>query len=389
MRDYCSEDKKVNNMSKKLEKLHSLVPIHLLEQGAQQQIYNALDLDFLIKLAVMPDCHKGYTLPIGGVALLDNVISPEYVGYDIGCGMCFILTRLKADKFFNNKKKKIKFFDEIYKRIPVGFNSGDKQHRYKRFKNASGDKDLANKVEDRIYIQLGTLGGGNHFIEVGVNTEGYITVTIHSGSRNPGHSIASYYMKLSKHVDAHLPKGFLDLKSECGQQYLHDMNYALDYALENRTIMMRCILDMLGYNNHEINVLTDQHMINENHNHAIVNANEVLHRKGATPAHKGQIGIIPGSMKSGVYITEGLGNEEYLCSASHGAGRKLSRTDAKAQIKLDRFKEQMSGIIAKVGKSTIDEAPDAYKDLHKIIKEQEGIVIKAIDYTEPIINVKG
>jgi tRNA-splicing ligase RtcB len=373
----------------KLDKLSTLIPLHELEQSAQGQIYDALDLEFLIKLAVMPDCHTGYTLPIGGVALLDNVISPEYVGYDIGCGMCFILTRLKAIEIFKNERKKIKFFDEVYKRIPVGFNSSSKSRLFRDFNTASGNGDLATKVKDRIYIQLGTLGSGNHFIEIGSNLEGYITVTIHSGSRNPGHSIASYYMNLSKHVDVHLPKGFLDLRSECGQQYLHDMNYALDYALENRTVMMRCILGMLGYNGHEIDVLVNQHMVNENHNHAVVEGTNVLHRKGATPAEKGQVGIIPGSMKTGVYVTEGLGNADYLNSASHGAGRKMSRTKAKQVIKMDRFEEQMNGIVAKVDRKTRDEAPDAYKDLHAVIKKQEGIVINTTDYAQPVIVVKG
>ena len=177
-------------MSKKLDKLRSLIPVHELEHSAQSQIYEALALDFLIKLAVMPDCHTGYTLPIGGVALLDNVISPEYVGYDIGCGMCFIATRILASKFFKNEKKKLKLFDEIYRRIPVGFNSRKQGRIYRDFKNASGNQGLADKVHAKVYIQLGTLGGGNHFIEIGVNRKGYITVTIHSGSRNPGHSIA-------------------------------------------------------------------------------------------------------------------------------------------------------------------------------------------------------
>lgn len=373
----------------KLDKLSTLIPIHLLEQGAQQQIYDALALEFLIKLAVMPDCHTGYTLPIGGVALLDNVISPEYVGYDVGCGMCYILTRLEAKKVFKHWKKKIKIFDTLYQKIPVGFNSRETGLVYYAFKSASGDKNLNEKVGAKLNIQLGTLGGGNHFIEIGENMEGYVTITIHSGSRNIGHSIATYYMRLSKQVDKDLPKGFLHLNGEYGQQYLQDMNFALEYALENRKVMMREVLSLLNFNHHEAGTLIDHHMINENHNHAVVEGTHVLHRKGATPADKGQIGIIPGSMKTGVYITEGLGNEEYLSSASHGAGRKMSRKKAKEYVTLSRFEEQMKDIVAKVGKSTFDEAPDAYKDLHAVIKEQENIVIKTIDYATPLINVKG
>jgi len=196
-------------------------------------------------------------------------------------------------------------------------------------------------------------------------------------------------MKLSRKADSDIPQGFLHLNSEAGQQYLSDMNFALDYALENRRVMMKEVLSLFGYNSHEINNLIHTHMVNENHNHAIINSDKVLHRKGATPAEKGQIGIIPGSMKSGVYVTEGLGNEEYLSSSSHGAGRKMSRTKAKEAITMDRFEKQMHGIIAKIEKSTRDEAPDAYKDLSKVIKSQEGIVIKTIDHSTPLINVKG
>lgn len=373
----------------KLEKLRTLIPMHELEIDAQNQIYDALKLDFLIKLAIMPDCHTGYSLPIGGVALLDSVISPGYVGYDIGCGMCYIPTRIVGGSFFKRERKKVQIFKEIYKKIPVGFTWREKGLSYNDFKSASNNKELNEKVESRLFVQLGTLGGGNHFIEIGEDREGYLAITIHSGSRNMGHSIASYYMKLSKHVDKDLPNGFLYLNGDLGQQYLRDMNFALEYALENRKIMMKSVLSILGYNSHEINTLINHHMVNENHNHAIVDGNIVLHRKGATPADKGQIGIIPGNMKAGVYVTEGLGNEEYLSSASHGAGRKMSRKKAKDAIKMDRFRNQMNGIVAKVTHATKDEAPDAYKDLHKVIKDQEGVVIKTIDFIKPLINVKG
>jgi len=377
-------------MSKTREKLRSLIQIELLEQSAQQQIYNALALDFLLLLAVMPDCHTGYLLPIGGVALLDNVISPGYVGYDIGCGMCYILTDILASKFFKRHKTKLKMFNDIYDSIPVGFNSRQHSVPYPSFSSASKNKDLNKKVEGRLWIQLGTLGSGNHFVEIGENTDGYVTITIHSGSRNIGHSIASYHMKASKIIDKHLPNGFLDLNSDHGQAYLQDMNYALDYALENRKIMMQHVLDLFGYKKHEINRMITKDMVNENHNHATVDpGGHVLHRKGATPAEEGQIGIIPGSMKSGVYITEGLGNPHYLNSASHGAGRKMRRKEAKEKVTMERFKKQMDGIVAKVEHSTKDESPDAYKNLHDVVKEQEGIVIKTIDYTSPIINVKG
>jgi tRNA-splicing ligase RtcB (3'-phosphate/5'-hydroxy nucleic acid ligase) len=373
-----------------LAKLRSLIPIHELELDAQNQVYEALRLEFLLLLALMPDCHTGYSLPIGGVALLDSVISPGYVGYDIGCGMCYIVTKILAKDFFKRKGKALKIFEQIYKEIPVGFDSRDKGLEYYDFKSASGDKQLDERVASRIFIQLGTLGGGNHFIEIGENLEGFLAITIHSGSRNIGHSIASVHMEVSKLVDVDLPKGFLHLRSGYGQEYLKDMNFALEYALENRKVMMRTVLFILGFSSSEVDDLIKNHMVNENHNHAIVQDDgSVLHRKGATPADKEQIGIIPGNMKDGVYVTEGLGNEEYLSSSSHGAGRKMSRGKAKKSINMERFRGQMSGIVAKIAHETKDEAPDAYKNVHDVIKKQEGVVIKTIDYVKPLINIKG
>jgi len=236
-----------------------------------------------------------------------------------------------------------------------------------------------------LYVQLGTLGGGNHFIELGKNRVGNLCITIHSGSRNPGHSIATYYMRLSKNIDKNLPNGFLNLDGEIGQAYLKDMEFAQDYALENRKIMMKKVLDILGLSWNQYK----RKMVNENHNHAIVTEDGVLHRKGATPADKGQIGIIPGNMKDGVYVTIGLGNEEYLSSASHGAGRTMSRTKIKEMVTLSDFCDSMVGIIAKVEKSTIDESCFAYKDLDVVIGMQEGIVIDIVDKVKPLVNVKG
>lgn len=371
------------------EKLKTLIPLEKLEYEAQQQIYNALNLDFLVKLAIMPDCHTGYTLPIGGVALLDGVISPVYVGYDIGCGMCNVILPVKARELLKTKKIKTKILNEIYDIIPVGLaierrNPVD----YFEFKSASSNKDLNKKVNKKLYNQLGTLGSGNHFIEIGEDFFGDVVITIHSGSRNIGWSIAQYYMNLSKLVDVDLPSGFLSLYSEYGQQYLHDLNFALNYALENRKTMMWEVLMILGLSTSQAYEAMNN-MVNENHNHAVVTDNHVLHRKGATPAEKDQIGIIPGSMKAGVYITKGLGNEDYLKSASHGAGRKMSRKKAKEKIDLNYVKKQMKGIVAKIDKNILDEAPDAYKDLEEVINMQEDIVIKTINFIKPLINVKG
>jgi len=220
----------------------------------------------------------------------------------------------------------------------------------------------------------------NHFIEIGENLKGKITITLHSGSRKTGHLICTYYMGRADLVDKDLPNGFLHIDSDTGKQYIQDLNYCLDYALENRKKMLEEILKIM-----KLPVSLMNKMINENHNHAVLKDGLVLHRKGATPADKNQLGVIPGNMRDGVYITEGLGNEEYLSSASHGAGRKYSRSKAKQKLDMDIFKKQMHGIICVCDENILDECPDAYKKIENVIKMQEGIVVKVIDYSKPLI----
>lgn len=359
----------------------SLIPEDLIDEGAKEQIRNALKLEFLKKLVIMPDVHTGYSLPIGGVALLDDVVSPDYVGYDIGCGMCCGVYDVPASEILKTDFQKDKIFKDIYLKIPTGMKSARDKRDYETFKSGVGDRNLNKAVNEKIPVQLGTLGSGNHFIELGAAKDGRFAVTIHSGSRNMGHSIAGYYMKRAREK-SELPDGFFALKSDLGQAYLRDMQFALEYALANRLHMFRIVENILGLEPHNS-------IINETHNHALIESNGVLHRKGATPAQEGQLGVIPGNMRDGVYITTGLGNSEYLCSASHGAGRVLGRNQAKKVLRLDYFKQQMKGVKAKIDNSTLEEAPDAYKNIHEVIKLQDGIVVKVLDHITPIINIKG
>lgn len=167
------------------------------------------------------------------------------------------------------------------------------------------------------------------------------------------------------------------------------MEYMLNYALKNRKYMMKEILkNIIGFSDYTIQDIFDHTLINENHNHAILRHDEVLHRKGATPAKLGQYGVIPGNMRDGVYITLGLGNEKYLFSASHGAGRKMSRKKAKAECSYEKMVEYMNGKVANISESILDESPDAYKDINTIIKRQEGVVIQVLDKITSEINIK-
>lgn len=373
-------------------KLVSLIPLSELEDEAISQIENCLQKPFLIKLAVMPDCHAGYDLPIGGVALLDGVISPSYVGFDIGCGVSHYHLDRRASSI--TKKEYEDIYREIKEKIPHGegkerVHSADIGYT---FPNASnGPKEYVDRIREKLDFQCGTLGGGNHFLELGESTEtGNLCVTIHSGSRNPGHTVCTHYMKLAKEINTGLPDGFLKLNSDLGQAYLIDMVYMLEFALDNRKRMMRDVLLILNCGSIEERLNNPIDFINLNHNHAVVNHDgTVLHRKGATPAGARQLGIIPGNMRDGVAITEGLGNQEYLLSASHGAGRKMSRSKAFQNLDLEKFKEEMNGIISSTDVNILDESPSAYKDFDHVLSLQEGKVINIIDRVKPIINIKG
>jgi len=365
-----------------LDKLETLIPLEDLEESAVDQIHTALAQPFLKKLVIMPDCHTGYDLPIGAIALLDGVISPSYVGYDIGCGMCSVVTDLKAADL--DHRARTDLFDRIYKAIPCGVGGYHEGRKDETFTSASGSNKLDDRVSSRLNSQMGTLGGGNHFIELGENKEGFLSITIHSGSRNPGWVTAQYWMDFAK-ADPEFDGGFLRLDSSNGRAYVEDMNYFLLYALENRLRMMAVTIGVVEGKAQA----GSSAIINENHNHAAVQGSDVLHRKGATPAEQGVLGVIPGTMRDGVYITKGLGNEQYLSSASHGAGRRMSRTQAKQEIKIEDHRAAVKGIVCRTDRKVLDESPDAYKNVHEVVKAQEGIVVEVLDHAKPIVNVKG
>jgi len=349
-----------------INKIKWLIPEEEVEQGAIEQIYNVAQMDMVKKMAIMPDVHQGYDMPIGGVALLDNHISPSFVGYDIGCGMCYVDTGLPVEDIFPDEREKVHIFDSIYDEIPMGVGG-----------TASEDKKLQKIVDAKIISQLGSLGSGNHFIEIGKTEADTVSITIHSGSRGAGWQTAQYYMKISKDSG-----GILNLDSDSGKAYLKDMNFFLNYALANRSAMMKSIIKILGENWDKFK----EGMINKTHNHAEITEDGVLHRKGATS--KDELGVIPGNMRDGAWVVRGLGNDEYLNSSSHGAGRRMSRTKAKQLTSMDKFIKSMDGIVAKIHKKTLDESPYAYKDIETVISRQEGVVIEVIDIAKPIINIK-
>ena len=362
----------------------------IIDPKAINQMYEALDCGFAVQAALMPDAHLGYSLPIGGVVATRSKVVPAWVGYDIGCGVCAVRTTFDA---FKVGLWADEIMGEVYKKVPVGFSHRSKDKPLVSGSYAEGIP-CTTWFKEMFYekggmSQLGTLGGGNHFIEIGVGQDETVWIVIHSGSRNVGHSTASHYMALAANSDR--PKegnfGFEDC-SQKGEDYIKDLSFCLEFALLNRQhIAWQTAAAIREYvSGHAI----PDSLINRNHNHAEYDTDIGLwvHRKGATHAKEGMQGVIPGNMRDGSYIVKGRGNADSLFSSSHGAGRRLGRAAAKREITIEEFKIAMDGIKAKVGMDTLDEAPMAYKGIDEVMSYQEDLV-KVIQHISPIINIKG
>lgn len=355
------------------------------------QFYDALKQEWAVRGALMPDAHLGYSLPIGGVVATDGVISPAYVGYDIGCGMCALKVEGVTSQDIRAHSEAI--FRGIYGSIPTGFsiNRTEAPHatNLKHEDLTPVASDIA--LSKNWLSALGSLGGGNHFIEIGATEEGEVWIVIHSGSRGVGHGIATHYMKLASNSrKAKEGHHVLSVSSEMGQAYINDMNWTLQYALDNRAEMMRRVLAEIAFATKKVQnpyPLRPDTMINRNHNHATERDGLWIHRKGATHAEKGMLGVIPGNMRDGSFIVRGLGNPESLYSSSHGAGRVLGRKQAKEQLDVGVFHQQMEGVTALVNESTLDESPDAYKNIWEVMLLQKDLV-EVVAHIMPLINIK-
>ena len=399
------------------------IPIKLwldnIEEGALQQAKNLANLPFASKwISIMPDSHQGFGMPIGGIMATKGVIVPNAVGVDIGCGMCAVETSLT--EIDQDILKKI--MGEIRKVIPVGFghhkekqdeslmpqgvgkrlNPLDLESRDRKFESCLPDQPDQYPIVEREYknalTQIGTLGGGNHFIEIQKGSDGYIWIMVHSGSRNFGLKIADYYNKkaieLNEKWHSQVPKewqlAFLPIESEEGQAYLREMNYAVEFALANRKLMMDRIKDIFEA---ETGLCDYNEIINIAHNYASLEnhfgENVWVHRKGATLARYGTIGIIPGSMGTKSYIVEGLGNKDSFESCSHGAGRKMGRKEAVRTLNLEEEQKKMKGILGGPrNQNDLEEAPGAYKEIDEVMENQKDLVKIKIEL-KPLAVVKG
>ena len=356
-----------------------------IDGKALSQFFDGLKQDFAVRGALMPDAHAGYALPIGAVVATEGVVVPAWVGYDIGCGMCALRLDVGAEDIRANARA---IFDQIYRDIPTGFRHNDKSEGWAAGEKLERTAVVQQQIDDGALRQLGSLGSGNHFIEIGEDEAGVAWVVIHSGSRNVGHKTATHYMKLAsgdgKAREDHLP---LRVDSADGAAYVADLSFCLEFALENRRRMMARVVDAVR--RHVGRCEGDWGgLINRNHNHAEPKDGLWIHRKGATHAEAGMMGVIPGNMRDGSFIVRGKGNPDALWSSSHGAGRVLGRKQAKETLALDDFTETMAGVVAKVDMDTLDESPFAYKSIFEVMAAQADLV-EVVAHIRPIINIKG
>lgn len=356
----------------------------VLEQGALDQFESAMNQPFTVQGALMPDAHQGYSLPIGAVVATDGVVLPSWVGYDIGCGMCALPTTFSEHEVREHAQE---IFDGIYRAIPTGFSHNARDTDWIDEPGIPRTQFLKERFAKDGLRQLGSLGGGHHFIEIGVDQLGVVWIVIHSGSRGIGHATATHYMRMAsgdgKAREGHY--GF-STSSQDGRDYWIDMQFCLHFALKNRKEMIRRVEDVLM--KHCSGTGNWRSLINRNHNHAEYKGGLIIHRKGATHAEYGMEGVIPGNMRDGSFIVRGLGNPDALWSSSHGAGRVLGRKQAKATLNMEDFADTMHGVTALVTPDTLDEAPFAYKDIHDVMRQQASLV-EVVAHVKPIINVKG
>ena len=374
-----------------------------LEESCLEQAYHLSQLPFLHKwVCLMPDTHTGKGMPIGGVIAAKDVIIPNAVGVDIGCGMDFVSTNIRVEDIRKIQTGNGSLVQAMIGGIMRGIPLNTERYRVpqeskvldlakREMEKYAENAELTELIDDG-YCQVGSLGGGNHFIELQEDQQGFLCIMIHSGSRHLGKAICDHFHQKARELNRrwysevkeeyHL--AFLPVSSREGQQYINWMNLALDYAFENRARMLdkTCgvVKELIGkHTGLSVEFGTE---INCHHNYAALenhyDANVWVHRKGATRVREGEMAVIPGAMGSYSYVVEGRGNRESFCTSSHGAGRRYSRSGAmKAfsteQVMVD-LKEQ-DVVLGKRKKNDVaEECRFAYKDIDLVMAQQQDMV---------------
>lgn len=372
-----------------------------IEYSALEQMQNVMRIPPATYGSLMPDAHQGYAMPIGGVVALENAVSPSFVGYDIACRMTMSILDIPPEAFLASRSglarnmQAVTLFGIGQGKFPDGNLRKHEVMENHRWEEVPPAKALKTKAAN----QLGSSGGGNHFFDaligkvvtqavwpswLPVNENGeFVAIMTHSGSRGTGHNLATHYQKLAqeytKQVASGIPKGYewLAMDTDAGREYWEAMELMGLYAQANHHLihdhfMQRSgIAQLARYENH--------------HNFAWKDGDNYIHRKGATPAAKGQVGIIPGSSGSPSYLVEGLGHAPSLNSSSHGAGRTMSRTRAKAEYDAEKFDAHMKNADVLHFGIGADETPFCYKNIERIIALQEGLLVRVIAELQPTI----
>ncbi len=381
----------------------SQVPVYSwasdIDAAAKEQVEHLSKLPFAYDhIAIMPDCHSGYGMPIGGVLAADNVIIPNAVGVDIGCGMIAVKTTLTEVTVEQIKR----IIGEARKIIPVGFNHHKERQESPVFDHVP-DVEIIHIELDSARHQIGTLGSGNHFVEIQAGDDGFIWLMIHSGSRNIGKKVCDCYNEMAVGLNARwkvaVPAAwdlaYLPVDTPEAQEYLAAMEFCLRFAKANRALMMKRLKEIVF---EVAGGMQQAEEICTHHNYAAweehYGKRVLVHRKGAIRMFKGDIGIIPGSMGTPSYIVKGLGNPDSFMSASHGAGRKMSRAEADKTISVEEADKAMRGIVYgrwnrdRKGRLDLSECPLAYKDIEEVI-ELELDLIRPIVKLRPLGVLKG
>jgi tRNA-splicing ligase RtcB (3'-phosphate/5'-hydroxy nucleic acid ligase) len=366
-----------------------------------EQMNSAARLPVAERAAIMPDGHLGYALPIGGVIGLDNAVSPSFVGYDIACRMTLTILDIPVQEFSKHRKELARDMQAVSRfGVGAGFRSGERHDHPVMADPLWHTIPVLKTYQSLAHEQLGTSGGGNHFFdavlgEVTAEAEWmplpvgkkFVAVMTHSGSRGAGNKLAQYYVTMAKqeihHIARGIPSGYewLPLDSEAGVEYWEVMQLMGRYARANHHLIHDAFLartklgQVARWENH--------------HNFAFIEDGLVVHRKGATPAQKGKVGIIPGSSGTPSYLVEGLGFADGLKSSSHGAGRNKSRHAAARSFDQHAFDTHMHyHDILSIGVAK-DETYMSYKDIERVMSLQEGILVRSIARMQPMVVIMG
>ncbi|MCB1771897.1 MAG: RtcB family protein [Candidatus Competibacteraceae bacterium] len=378
-----------------------------VDERSRQQLANIASLPFIHHhVAAMPDVHLGKGATIGSVIATHKAIIPAAVGVDLGCGMVAARLSITANDLDEKRLKKV--FDQITRDVPVGRG----QHPDDRVlvdaarPFEAGLKALTDRHPTLLKAfgkfskwtnQMGTLGGGNHFIEVCIDETNQVWVMLHSGSRGIGNAIADYFIQLARQDMerwmiqlpdrdlAYLPEG-----TEHFADYVEAVQWAQDYAMQNRQSMLDLVIAALTRHLPPFEVTSE--VVNCHHNYVVkehhYDANVWVTRKGAIRAREGDLGIVPGSMGTRSYIVRGKGNPESFCSSAHGAGRRMSRTAAEKQFTESDLAQQTTGVICRKDRGVVDEIPGAYKDIDEVMANQSDLT-EILHTLKQVVCVKG